>query len=286
MASLNEILRYSQQPSPLVQGLNSLVPAAQAIGQANRRNNANEAYQRLSLAFSDETSDPAEVDRLIAEARELDPELTFKIEQMVRESSRKSMPTPYQEERLALDKDKLAIRKDELSERETDRELKREELKLKTEQRRQKLEGEKKASLAKKEKSQGLAKEASKLARDIAGNDRLGNITGSKQYLEYTPTGAESQNLINDALRLQSLLTFDNLSLMSGVLTDRDIQFLSRIGTDVNITENGILGSPDVVRSRLTAIADKIDSALSGNGDNGKKTPVDTSSDVIEWGDL
>jgi len=86
MPSLNEIIRYSQQPSPLIQGLSSLVPAAQAIGQANRRNNANEAYQRLSLAFSDETSDPAEVDRLIAEARELDPELTFKIQQMVRES--------------------------------------------------------------------------------------------------------------------------------------------------------------------------------------------------------
>jgi len=83
MLSLDEIIRYSKQPSPSIQALNPLVNAAQAIGQANRRNNADEAYQRLRLAFSDETSDPAEVDRLIAEAAELAPELTFKIQQMV-----------------------------------------------------------------------------------------------------------------------------------------------------------------------------------------------------------
>jgi hypothetical protein len=285
MATLDQIVRFGQQPSPLIQGLQSLVPAAQAIGDARRRNKRQEAANLLGQAFSDDVSDPAEIDALRAQARELDPEYTFQVEQAVAKRARDMQATPYQQERLALDKEKLLTRQHELDERATDRELKREELKLKTEQRKQKLEQEKKATESKIEKSQTLAKEASILARSIANSDRLENITGSKAYLSYTPTGAERQDLINDALRLQSLLTFDNLSLMSGVLTDRDIQFLSRIGTDVNITEDGILGSHNVVKGRLTEIANKIDSALNGNTD--AQTPKGASPEtVIHWNDM
>lgn len=101
MATLDQIVRFGQQPSPLIQGLQSIVPAAQAIGDARRRNNRQEAANLLGQAFSDDVSDPAEIDALRAQARELDPEYTFRIEQAVAKRARDMQQTqktaPYQQ---------------------------------------------------------------------------------------------------------------------------------------------------------------------------------------------
>lgn len=101
MATLDQIVRFGQQPSPLIQGLQSIVPAAKAIGDARRRNNRQEAANLLGQAFSDEVSDPAEIDALRAQARELDPEYTFQIEQAVAKRARDMQQTqktaPYQQ---------------------------------------------------------------------------------------------------------------------------------------------------------------------------------------------
>lgn len=101
MATLDQIVRFGQQPSPLIQGLQSLVPAAQAIGDARRRNKRQEAANLLGQAFSDDVSDPAEIDALRAQARELDPEYTFQIEQAVAKRARDMQQTqktaPYQQ---------------------------------------------------------------------------------------------------------------------------------------------------------------------------------------------
>lgn len=116
-----------------------------------------------------------------------------------------------------------------------------------------------------KQMSLGYAAEAATLAREIASDDSLGNITGS--ISSRIPTFQDSsQDLINKASRLQSLLTQDNLKLMSGVLTDRDITFLGNIASGLNITENGIKGSVGGVKKRLNAIASKLDAKLSVSG--------------------
>ncbi|KZR10493.1 phage DNA ejection protein [Klebsiella aerogenes] len=116
-----------------------------------------------------------------------------------------------------------------------------------------------------KKMSLDYAAEAASLAREIASDSSLGDITGS--ISSRVPTFYDSsQDLINKANRLQSLLTQDNLKLMNGVLTDRDITFLGNIASGLNITENGIKGSKDGVQKRLNAIASKLDDKLSASG--------------------
>ncbi|EPK4542399.1 phage DNA ejection protein [Serratia marcescens] len=139
--------------------------------------------------------------------------------------------------------------------------LKRQELQLKVDANQQALQEKQQQ----KQMSLGYAAEAATLAREIAKDSSLGDITGS--ISSRIPTIQDSsQDLINKANRLQSLLTQDNLKMMSGVLTDRDITFLGNIASGLNITENGIKGSKDGVQKRLGAIAAKLDDKLSASG--------------------
>jgi len=99
-----------------------------------------------------------------------------------------------------------------------------------------------------------IAKEARDLAIGIAKDDRFGDITGPiNSRLPTTNQG--SQDLINRANRLQSLLTLENLPKMSGVLTDKDIEFLARIGSGLNVTEGGIMGGEEGTKKRINDIA-------------------------------
>ena len=143
--------------------------------------------------------------------------------------------------------------------------------KLQTEIDAKRAEEERTAAAEKedKQKATALASEASQIARELASDEGLSSVTGSRLYLENTPTSAESQDIINKAQRLESLLTYENLGLMSGVLTDRDIAFLGRIGSGINISDSGILGTPKEVEERLQEIADRIDSKLGGGSPSG-----------------
>ncbi|QMN54176.1 phage DNA ejection protein [Citrobacter freundii] len=139
--------------------------------------------------------------------------------------------------------------------------LKRQELQQKIDANQQALQEKQQQ----KKMSLDYASEAASLAREIASDSSLGDITGS--ISSRVPTLYDSsQDLINKANRLQSLLTQDNLKLMNGVLTDRDITFLGNIASGLNITENGIKGSKDGVQKRLNAIASKLDDKLSAAG--------------------
>lgn len=108
-----------------------------------------------------------------------------------------------------------------------------------------------------KTKSIDIAKEARDLAASISADQSFGSITGPINARTPTLSGS-SQDLVNKAGRLQSLLTLDNLKLMTGVLTDKDIEFLGRIGSGLNITENGIKGSEAGTRARLNDISTKL----------------------------
>ena len=113
-----------------------------------------------------------------------------------------------------------------------------------------------------------MAQEALTVTNELLQSPNLSDITGTINPRLPTLSGA-SQDAINLALRLESLLTVDNLKLMSGVLTDRDIQFLTRVGSGLNITEGGIKGSEEGVKKRLQEIKNKMQSIL-GN------TPTET----------
>ncbi len=139
--------------------------------------------------------------------------------------------------------------------------LKRQELQQKIDANQQAMQEKQQQ----KKMSLDYAAEAASLAREIASDSSLGDITGS--ISSRVPTFYDSsQDLINKANRLQSLLTQDNLKLMNGVLTDRDITFLGNIASGLNITENGIKGSKDGTQKRLNAIASKLDDKLSASG--------------------
>lgn len=155
-------------------------------------------------------------------------------------------------------------------------ELKRQELmnRLKLQEEKIKQESQKTEDVeSKKESSIMMADEAASLAREIANSPNLGNITGTVSPRIGT-INPESQDLINKASRLQSLLTVDNLKLMSGVLTDRDIGFLTNVASGLNLTDNGILGSKKEVQKRLSDIATKIESARSGAEESKEKQPA------------
>lgn len=110
----------------------------------------------------------------------------------------------------------------------------------------------------------GYAQEAADMAAALAEDPRLNNITGLRAKVgTLNPT---SQDLINSASRLQSLLTQDNLKLMTGVLTDRDIQFLGRISSGLNVTDNGIQGSTGEIRNQLRSISKKLNDKLVEKG--------------------
>lgn len=106
-----------------------------------------------------------------------------------------------------------------------------------------------------------MALEAANLADDLAADPNLDAAVGTLST--WMPTVFEStQDVINKAQRLESLLTVDNLKLMSGVLTDRDIAFLTRVASGLNITDSGIKGSLSAVKNRLGEISSKIRSGI------------------------
>ncbi len=107
-----------------------------------------------------------------------------------------------------------------------------------------------------------IAKDAQKLVSEISSSGKLGDITGTINSKLPTLDNT-SQDLINKASRLQTLLTADNLKLMSGVLTDRDITFLAQIGSGLNIGEKGINGSIDATKQRLGEIGSRLGEKVS-----------------------
>lgn len=184
-------------------------------------------------------------------------------------------------ERFDFDKEiRIAETKDKVLSKqlaaETDA-LKKEELQQKIALNKQKLNETQEA----RNMSLGYAKEAADLAREIANDSNLGSITGtiSPRIGNFYDS---SQDLVNKANRLQSLLTQENLKLMSGVLTDRDIVFLGNIASGLNITDGGIKGSESAVRGRLNAIAEKLDSKVSSQGQPQQSQPTQAAQSYSE----
>lgn len=149
----------------------------------------------------------------------------------------------------------------QLAAKETN-ELKRQELELKVQAKQDELAATRQAATEKKQLAVENMTEAARLATEIADDPSLGNAVGTVATMIPTVSG-QTQDVINKANRLQSLLTVDNLKLMSGVLTDRDIAFLTNVASGLNVQEGGIKGSLPQVQKRLGEISSRISQKLS-----------------------
>ncbi len=125
-----------------------------------------------------------------------------------------------------------------------------------------------------KQGSIDIARRARDLAQAIPTDPRFSDITGTVNSRTPTFNGA-SQDLINRTNQLQTLLTADNLKLMSGVLTDRDITFLTQIGSGLNVSDNGINGSEVGTRKTLDDITSRLTQKIA---DYEKANPAPTST--------
>ena len=191
---------------------------------------------------------------------------------------RASMPqateamTAYQQATIDTKKTDQDLRRLEIEQKRLDAQYKRETDDLKRSELEQKIEtnkAEQQAKATEKEQAkvnaQNFSNEVYDLATSIANDPQLNDITGPVNTMLPTVSG-KSQDLINKAERLESMLTKENLGLMSGVLTDKDIQMLRSISSGINVTDGGIKGSYEGTKKRLNQIAEKIKSATGGAG--------------------
>lgn len=201
--------------------------------------------------------------------------------------------TPYQQASTDLRKQELEFNREqkalenklkvlESQLKREDNDLKKQDLQLKIEESKADLE-KKRTDLdaVKQTKEQGklVVSDAFKEVNALLKDPNLDGVIGTVETMLPTVSG-KSQDVINKANRLQSLLTADNLKMMSGVLTDKDIAFLTNIASGLNVTDGGIKGSVEGVRGRLNQISDRLKSAAK---DKGIELEQDT---VIEWGSL
>lgn len=156
--------------------------------------------------------------------------------------------------------------------RETN-ELKKEELQQNIEKKRQDLDQKKREIVAESETSYKNTSNALALTDDILTNVDIDAISGLQAL---TPTVLpETQDALNKVMQLKNQLTLDNLKLMTGVLTDRDIQVLSSAASGLIVDEKGIKGSPEGVKKQLKKIRDTLRGKLDIAGKGLEKVKKD-----------
>ena len=95
------------------------------------------------------------------------------------------------------------------------------------------------------EKKLAIQNEALTLAKELRGADAIGKSSAvGGSFAKFVPFGSSlglqgNRNAYEAKVgSLKAMLTYDNLKLMTGVLTDRDIAFLTSIGTSLTTDMN------------------------------------------------
>jgi hypothetical protein len=106
-------------------------------------------------------------------------------------------------------------------------------------------------------KAQGFQKKAVDLLTKIIENPQLGDVLGSIEGgYDFRPFSDDETELISDIEEAKIIVTTDNLSLMSGILTDKDINMLKQIsGGALNRKRN-----KDRFITDVTTLRDKLQS--------------------------
>lgn len=120
------------------------------------------------------------------------------------------------------------------------------------------------------EKETSQANQTIGVIDSILGSERLDNITGLSGALPFSLPG--TQDLLGQVQQLKSLLTANNLGIMSGVLSESDMKIIQGLSNDIIIDtdEQGnvtrIKGSEKGTRKKLKQIKDKLTESLNSNG--------------------
>jgi len=159
---------------------------------------------------------------------------------------------PFQARKLSIQEENLELSRlkqeakaatDEITRAEKEQNVRKKELEI---------QGKEREMVESADMSVSNTQRALDVANDVLENVDLEAITGLSSL---TPTiMPETQDQLNRIMQLKDLLTIDNLKLMSGVLTDRDIQVLSSAGSGLIIDEGGVKGSEKGVRDQLNII--------------------------------
>lgn len=295
MATLPQIVQFSQQPSPLVRGLGAVAQGAKAIGDARRRQekeqqaeNRQRAYQMLGQAFSDD-SDDSQTTQLIEKARELAPDLVFEVENMMRSQDAKNQALTG---KSSIEREKLDLRKLELQARELDRQLKEETNELKRSEIKNKITlQEQKINQAKKEAETGeRAIEASRkstidLVDRMLSHPGLESAVGTSSVLPTLPGGdAADFEALLETLKGRQFLTEVQKMQGQGSLSDAEGKKIAAAAEALSLTQ-----SEGEFKRSLQRIKDGLATAREpGTYSKTENSPAieSESEDVIMWDDL
>jgi hypothetical protein len=258
-------------------------------------NRAEEILTRRIQAVTNEGGDPTESVMALKEYQE-NPEGFLQANKMLYAGldqpgyqawkdaqPKEEVMTPYQSSQVELKREDQRLRQLEADLAQETNELKRQKLEADVALQQSKVkdaELKQEAAQGKVDASKEMANEAISVAKDILGDSSFSDVVGTIDAMTPVVSG-ESQDLLNKFERLQSLLTVDNLKLMTGVLTDRDIRFLTNVASGLNITESGVKGSEAGVKKRLEDIVKRIEA-----GSNSKKETKQEATQTVNWDDL
>lgn len=111
-------------------------------------------------------------------------------------------------------------------------------------------------ALRTKRKAIGIARDTLENIDSILSSDRLDDITGLSGRL---PTmRPETKDLLNRFTKLSSQLTYDNLDLMSGVLSESDIRLLANISGGLGVVTDSGTGNTTRVDASLEGTVEKL----------------------------
>lgn len=106
-----------------------------------------------------------------------------------------------------------------------------------------------------------IAKEALSVISNIMGNTTgFNTAVGIADILPNIP-GTAASDFRNDVSRLKALLTLDNLKLLKGAMSDKDLAFLLSVGTSLNTNM-----SKEAFNKELANIQQKLQTANFGGG--------------------
>jgi hypothetical protein len=139
-------------------------------------------------------------------------------------------------------------------------------------------------------KAQSFQRRGIQLLDGILANEQLGDVLGSIEgNIDFRFTDSESE-LIDDIDEVGSILTADNLNLMSGVLSESDIAILRQLASGgLKRTRSeprfrkDVQDLRDKLGSNLVVTADDVESERNNTN---KDPEVSSDNDVVQWSDM
>jgi len=130
-------------------------------------------------------------------------------------------------------------------------------------------------------KAQGFQNRAIELLTSIIDSPDIGDVTGSIEgAYDFRPFSDDESSLIADIEEAGNILTADNLSLMSGVLSETDIKILK------NLAGGGLIRTRGTERFKtdVTKLRDKLSSAMVVTTDErADKGNQNQDQQALEW---